>query len=133
MNAIEKALYDKLVADTALVAELAHPTAVYNPIAPPDQSRPYVVFQHSGGGHLNLTPSPTQSHVYMVRGVADAPKAAGIIDQRIVDCLHEAILTVEGWTNYQTIVESELQSVETPETGMSIYHRGHYVRVGIDQ
>lgn len=131
MNVIEAGLYSKLIADTALVAELGG-SAVYNRHAPQDASRPYVVFFHSGGGHEQMSPSDLQNHVYMVKAVADESKKAGTVDALCVACLNGATLAVSGYTNIWMGCEDEVQVTEITPTGDVIYHCGHYVRVRID-
>ena len=131
MNVLETGLYNKLVGDAALVAELGG-SYVYNQHAPQAQARPYVIFFHAGGGHENLTPSDLQNHVYMVKAVADTREQAGDVDALIITALHNGALTVNGYTNFWMAREEEVQFAETARDGTMIYHRGGYYRIRID-
>ena len=126
MNAIEKGIYDALIADTALVAELVDGTAVYNQIAEQGKALPYVVFFYAGGGPTNDTPSDTRNYVYAVKGIADESKKAGTIRDKIEDVLHRQTLTVAGYTNLMTFCEGEISLVETQANGANVFHRGNY-------
>lgn len=131
MNVVEAGLYTKLTGNSNLTTELGG-SYVYNPDAPQGQARPYVIAVHSGGGHLNITPSDIQHHRYLVKAVADEPKRAGTIDGLIVSALHQQTLTVAGYTNYATWAEDEVQYTEVARDDTIIYHRGHYYRIRID-
>jgi len=132
MNAVEKGIYDALIADTALTTELIADSAVYNQIAPQGISRPYIVFFNSGGGPANDTPSDTRAYVYSVVAIADESKAAGTIQGLIEATLHRQALTVAGYTNYMTLCEDEISYVETQADGAPVFHRGNIYRIGID-
>lgn len=131
MNAIETGIYSALSGDTAIYAALGA-TAVYNRAAPQGTARPYIVFFHAGGGHENINPSDMQNHLYMVKAVADTPMAAGTIDGLITSALHKQTLTVEGYTNFWTAREQEVQITETAANGTIIDHTGAYYRIRID-
>lgn len=132
MNEIEAGLYTALSGDTALLSELGGDTAIYNRHAPQGVSRPYVVFFHAGGGKENITPSDLRNHVYMVKAVADESKKAGTINGLVLDALHDATLTVSGFTNFYTAAEDEVQMTEVTREGDVIYHDGHYYRIRVD-
>lgn len=132
MNALEKGLYDKLIASAALVAELITSTAVYNATVPQGTNRAYVVFFYAGGGPMNDSPSDTREYVYAVKGVADESKKAGTIQGLIEAALHRQALTVAGYTNYVMFAGDEISMVETQENGKLIFHCGNFYRIGID-
>jgi hypothetical protein len=50
----------------------------------------------------------------------------------VIDALHNATLTVSGYTNFHTAAEEEVQLTETARDGSFIYHTGHYFRIRID-
>ena len=131
MNAIELGLYTALTAGTALISELGA-TAIYSRNAPQGTARPYIVFMHTGGGHENQNPSDLQNHVYLVKGVADASKQAGTIDELVIDILHGGTLTVAGYTNIWMRREQEVQMTEPLRDGKVVYHCGGYYRIRID-
>ena len=131
MNALETGLYSALTGDATLTTKLGG-SYVYNMHAPAGQARPYVIFQHSGGGHENINPSDLQNHVYLIKGVADAVKTAGEIDDLIKAVLHKGTLTVASYTNFHTQREEEVRLTEMPDDGQPIYHAGAYYRVRLD-
>ena len=131
MNAIETGLYSALSGDTALTGELGS-TAIYNRHAPQGTDRPYVIFFHAGGGHENINPSDMQNHLYLAKAVTDTPLAAGTIDGLMTTALHKQILTVDGYTNFWTAREQEVQITETAANGTIIDHTGAYYRIRID-
>lgn len=132
MNKIEAGLFSALSSDTAIIGELGGDTAIYNPHAPQTTNRPYIVFSHAGGGHDNQNPSDIQSHVYMVKAVADESKKAGTIHELILSVLHKQTLTVAGYTNFYTVSEDEIQLTEVTRQGDVVYHRGSHFRIRID-
>ena len=131
MNEIETGIYTALSGDTAIYAALGA-TAVYNRSAPQGTARPYIVFFHTGGGHENINPSDMQNHLYLAKAVADTPLSAGTIDGLITSALHKQKLTVDGYTNFWTAREQEVQITETAADGTVIYHTGAYYRIRID-
>ena len=131
MNALETGLYNILANNAPLTTALGS-AAIYNQHAPQGTARPYVIFNHAGGGHENRTPSDTQNHIYLVKVVADGLKQAGTIDDLVTTALHQATLTVAGYTNFYTARETEAAFTETPADGAPIYHRGAYYRIRID-
>jgi Protein of unknown function (DUF3168) len=134
MNAIETSLYSKLTGTAALTTALGG-AYIYNRVAPQGQAPPYVVFNHSGGGHENITKSDMQNHVYMVKVVTSGPqgsKLAGTINDLVIAALHNSTLTITGYTNFWTALEEEVQFTETAPDGTYIFHTGGYYRIRID-
>ena len=131
MNALETGLFNALTGNVPLITALGS-AAVYNQHAPQTTARPYVVFNHTGGGHENVTPSDTQNHLYLVKVVADGLKQAGTIDDLVTTALHQATLTVAGYTNFYTARETEIGFTETLADGSAVYHRGAMYRIRID-
>lgn len=132
MNKIEAGLYSKLSADAAIISELGGDTAIFNRHAPQMRARPYIVFSHAGGGHDNQNPSDIQSHVYMVKTVADESKKAGTIHELILSALHKQSLTVAGYTTFYMHSEDEVQLTEVTRQGDVVYHLGSHYRIRID-
>jgi len=132
MKLVDTGIYSKLSADATLVALLSAGTPIYQMQAPPDTARPYIIYFHAGGGNENITPSDLRSLVYAVKGVSDTLVAAGNIDARIEDVLHNQSITVTGYTNIWLAREDEVQLVEIAPDGNPIYHYGAYYRIRID-
>ena len=130
MNALETALYSKLSGGTALTALLAGTTSVYNAAVPMGASFGCVVFQLQGGGDYNETPRRRKELLYTVKAVsATSMQNAGLIDNQIDALLHEATLTVSGWTNYWTMREEDISYVETSPEGRNYWHSGGIYRI----
>lgn len=130
MNAIETGLYTALNV-SAITTKLGG-SYIYDPVAPPGQSRPYIIFTHTGGGHENINPSDLRNHVYLVKGVADGKKVAGEVHDLILAALHNQTVTVSGYTNFWTAAEEEVRMVEVLDDGTMVYHCGAYYRIRID-
>ena len=131
MNAIETGLYSALSGDSALTTKLGG-SYIYNQVAPQTQAFPYVIFQHTGGGHLNINPSDLQGHLYLVKAVDDDVKTAGEIDDLVKAVLHKGTLTVSGYTNVQTLREQTVKYTEILSDGKKVYHTGAQYRVLVD-
>lgn len=132
MNAIETGLYTALNV-SAITTKLGG-SYIYDPVAPPGQARPYIIFTHAGGGHENINPSDLQNHVYLVKGVADTKKLAGEVHDLILAALHKQTLTVAAgaYTNFWMAAEEEVRMVEVLDDGTTVFHCGSYYRVRID-
>lgn len=132
MNALETGLYTALSGNAALITELANGTAIYNQLAPQDETLPYIVFFWAGGGVENINPSDLHNVLYVVKAVDDESKKAGTLQGLIKTALHDVALTVSGFTNFYTAAESEVNLVEMGREGKPIFHRGHYYRIRVD-
>ena len=130
MNVIETGLYTALNV-SAITTKLGG-SYIYDPVAPPGQSRPYIIFTHAGGGHENVNPSDLQNHIYLVKGVANTKKFAGEVQILILAALHKQTLTVSGYTNFWMAAEEEVRMVEVLDDGKTVFHCGSYYRVRID-
>jgi hypothetical protein len=130
VNVIETGLYTKLNV-SAITTKLGG-SYIYDPVAPPGQARPYVIFTHTGGGYENINPSNLQGHLYLVKGVANSKKMAGEIHDLILTALHNQTVTVSGYTNFWTAAEEEVRMVEVLDDGKTVFHCGAYYRIRID-
>jgi len=128
MNVLEEAIYDRLAGDSAITALVS--TRIYRQAAPQDAVLPYLIYQLQGGGDENLTPTESTNHVYQVRAVSQVSNdEAGDIAQAVHDQLHKATITVTGWTNYWTAAISDIELVETDQSGVRRWHRGNMYRI----
>ena len=132
MNEIEAGLRNALAADTAIIAELNDSTAIYNQLAPQTVTPPYIVFGPGFGGKENITPGDLRNYVYPVKAVAAESKKVGTLGELIVTCLHGATLTVNGFTNFRTQAEGQIQFMEVGRDGKPIFHNGYDIRIRID-
>ena len=132
MKVVDTGLYNKLAADSTLLALCSGGTPIFQAQAPPGTDRPYVVFFFAGGGTQNINPSDLTNFVYAVKGVADTLEAAANIQARVRTVLHKQTLTVTGYTNFYTAEENEVRLAEAAPNGNPIYHYGAYYRIRSD-
>ena len=132
MNALEQGLYSKLSGTSALTTLLANATSVYNQIVPKGKAYPLVIFNLQGGGDENDTPKRRKNYVYLAKAVsAVSMKQAGLIDAQIDAALHEATLTVTGWTNFWCMRTTDIRYTETTAEGANYFHSGGLYRIRI--
>lgn len=127
---IEAALFNKLAAGTALIAHLGG-TAIYADIAPNNKALPVVVFRYQGGGDENMTPGGQRNLMYTVRAMSYSKAQAGTIDGDVYGLLHNATLSVSGYTNFWTAREESVNFAEVDAGGSVIYHRGAMYRIRV--
>lgn len=130
MNAINNAIYTQLTGGTALIAALGG-TAIFHLQAPDNQPLPYVVFNHQGGGDLNITPSSGIEVVEFVRVYDNSAYSAGTIDALVRARLHDAALTVTGYTCLWCKREDDYETVENLPSGEKVYTMGGLYRISI--
>ena len=135
MNEVNKAIFNKLQAGTALNALIGGTTDIYH-LQPPDNTpMPYVIFNLQGGGNENVTPSPLRNLVYFVRGYSTtSAAAAGSIRTEINNLLDKQALTLTGgWVNFWMQAESEIEMVENMPDGEKAYMSGDLYRIRLDK
>ena len=131
-NDLNKGIFDKITAGTALIASLGGSAVYYNQ-APDGQSLPYVVFSYQGGGNDNITPRRSKDNVMYIRAYAVTPAAAGTIDGHLDDLLHNQTLTVAGWTNYWMARETDLTLPDNQESSETVHSAGAFYRVRLSK
>ena len=131
-NALETALYGALAAGTALTTTLGG-TAIYNTLAPRDKALPYVIFSQQAGREDNETPRRTFTGRYLVKGVANSLLAAGTIADQADALLHDAALTVTGWTNYRMQRTNTVRYIETTDAGEQVGHAGAVYEIRLSE
>lgn len=130
MNEVNKAIYSKLQAGTALTTLLAGTASVYHLQSPDNTSMPYVVFSLQGGGDENVTPSRMKNYIYFVRGYSGVSAAsAGSIDTQIDALLHSGSISVTGWTNFWLNREADVENIDNLPNGEKAYMSGALYRV----
>ena len=132
-NDFEKGLFDRLVATGTDLAALVS-TKIYNQIAPPGATLPYVIFSHVGGGDSNESPSDSAEFVYMIKGLSDTKLQAGAIRDAIRDRIHRTTYTVGAtWTlSGGGMAEGSISMLEVIE-GTDYYHSGNNYRFHISK
>lgn len=133
MIEVYDAVYNTLAAGTALTTSLGG-TAIYHVRAPTDQAYPYVVYNIQGGGLENINPSELGNEVYWIRAYSDISQyTADLIADQIKDLLHKKTLTIAGYTNISTQLESPITNlVTTGDDNKTIYCSGGLYRIRFD-
>lgn len=133
MNDIDAAIYTTLSAGTSLTSMLANTNSIYHIRAPNTVPFPYVVFSLQAGGPENVTPSDMGSYLYFIRAYsATSAVNAGSIHKEIRDLLHRKTLTISGYTNYWTVLESEQEFSEEEPNITPVFMSGGLYRIKID-
>lgn len=131
MKEIDAALYSRLSASaTTLYGLIA--TRVFNTLAPQGTVFPYVVYNRQAGGPANLTPADFVEEVYQVKGIAQSVGAALNIDSAIWERLHNAALSVSGWTAVSCMREGAFDYSELVN-GAAIFHKGGLYRIRVSK
>lgn len=133
LNAVNKALANKLMNSTALVSQLSGGSAVYIQQAPTDAVLPYVVIIRSGGGEVNDSPLANGDMMYYVKGIAETALAAGNIADSIRNALHEQAIPIDSpWTVYRCQLNEALFFAENVER-RQFWHAGGSYRIRFSQ
>ncbi len=131
MNALETGIYSKLAAAMGLTALLATATSFYLLEAPVGATAPYVEIGVQAGGDELREPQRFRDYVYRVKAVTEGGmQAAGLIDDQIDAALHDATLTVSGWTCIMCAREGDIPSyAEYMPEGRIFWHKGGLYRI----
>lgn len=132
MNALDTAIYTALAAGSALTTTLGG-TAIYNFLAPRDKALPYVIFSQQAGREDNETPRRTTTFRYLVKGVASSMLAAGTIADQVDGLLHDAAMSVTGWTNYRMQRDTTVRYIETTDAGEHVGHAGAVYEIRLSE
>lgn len=133
MNEVDTALYSTLTGGTALTSLLATSSSVYHIRAPNVTTFPYVVFSIQGGGPENIAPSELHNYVYFIRAYsATSATAASNIHTEIRKLLHHKQITISGFTNFWTALETELETAEENPDKTPIFMSGGLYRIRFD-
>ena len=133
MNQVDTAIYSTLTGGTALTSLLASSSSVYHIRAPNVTTFPYVVFSLQGGGPENITPSDLWNVVYFIRAYsATNATAASNIHAEIRKLLHKKTLTISGFTNFWSALETELETAEENPDKTPIFMSGGLYRIRFD-
>lgn len=132
MNDLEAAIISKLTGASTVTSLLATSSSVFNVTVPTSYGYPLILFNLQGGGDLNDTPRRAKEPLYQIKALSEISMyEAGQIDDAMDAVLHNATLTVSGWTNYWCARESDVRYAEALADGSYIYHSGGIYRIGI--
>ena len=127
MNASDAGILTQLSSGAALTALVG--TRIYCGQAPTDAALPYVVFSVQSSIDLNDSPNRTRSMLYFVRGYSEDGLEVGAVDEAIDALLHHAALSVSGWTTLWVAREQEMNLVDNPSAGYTVYMAGGMYRL----
>ena len=126
MNANDpgSALYAKLIAGTALTAEIGG-TRIYLEQPPQSGTLPYVLVSRVTGSDMYGSPRRVRRYIYAVKAVTidDLTKAEDI-DDELDTMLYDSTLTVTGWGTYWLRRNTDIAYQEAGEGGVVYHHRG---------
>lgn len=108
-------------------------TRVYSLIPPDNPTLPYIVFDYVNEADDNDNPNRSKQAVMFIRAYATTGKAADTIDAQIDTLLHNQVLTITGWSNFQTRREDGFSFVEVDDAGRKVYMSGANYRIRADQ
>ena len=108
-------------------------TRVYYLIAPDNPTFPYIIYDWVNIGDDNDNPNRSKQAVAFIRAYAETATAADTIDGQIDTLLHNQVLTITGWSNFQTRREDGFNLVETDDPKRKIYMSGANYRIRADQ
>ena len=127
MNSLSDAIYDKLYANASILTAVG--TRIFRGVAPQMATYPLIVFMQIAGGTISETPVDAADPLYLVSAVSEiSPAEAETLAGYIETALHRSELTVSGWTNIWTAVETHLETVQLPGDGRPLWQAGRFVR-----
>ncbi len=131
MNAVVKALREKLLADATLVAMLADPKAVWEDVAPQGSGHPFIVINlHTGPKEFTFEGLAFDKPLYLIKAVDKSSSAvkAGDIAARVQVVLTDAMLNVAGRQHCYLRPENVVSYSEV-EGSNTYRHRGDLYRL----
>jgi len=129
INAINKAIYQKLAGASAVTSQLSGGSAIYYHQAPTGAVLPYIVYIFAGGGSDNSDPLDSGDVMYYVKAIARTAQTAGAIADAIRSTLHEQSVTIDSpWSVYRCQHNEVLTLVEDVEREQ-FYHAGGSYRI----
>lgn len=132
MKEVAEGIYDALYANANILAAVG--TRIYRELAPQQATYPLVILQHVGGGTISETPVDAADPFYLVTAVsAISPAEAETLAGYIETALHKQTLTVSGWTNIWTAVQTHLEAAELPGSGAPLWQAGRFVRIRLSK
>jgi hypothetical protein len=134
MNDVNKAIYEKLSAGTALTALLPGTTSIYHLQAPNNATLPYVVYSLQAGGDENSTPARMRNLLVYVRAYSgNSAKSAGSIDTQIDALLHCGSISVSGYDNFWLHREVDVENIDNQPSGEKAWMQGAFYRCRIQK
>jgi hypothetical protein len=118
---------------TALSGTTNAGTRVYYLLAPDKATLPYIIFDYINEGDDNDNPHRAKNCVISIKAYAVTPAEAGVIDGQIDIALHHTVLSVSGWTNFQSRRENGYSLVDTDSAGRKTYMSGADYRFRMDK
>lgn len=128
-DVLNKAIYNHLHGNSALVALLSGASAIYFGQAPTGSALSYVVYSIAGGGDDHLTPTDSVDVRYIIKGVAKTALAAGAIAGALRTALHEVEPTADSpWVIYRCQADNVFIYPENVDREQ-FWHAGNIYRI----
>lgn len=121
------ALHTALTGDATLIA-MATGTRIYDTMAPPGATFPYIIFQRQNSGPERICQRTTLESTWVVKVVTQGYgiATAESIMARVDTVLDGQTLTVTGYsTYYLQRVQPDIDYIETATGGQAYSHFGH--------
>jgi len=129
-DAVNNAIADHLMGDTALTALLSGTDAIFYGLAPAGSELPYVVYSLAGGGDDHLCPQESVDEVYIIKGVAETAQDAAAIAGALRTSLHEVEPSTESpWTIYRCQADGKMFLYPEEEEHEQFWHGGDTYRI----
>jgi hypothetical protein len=108
-------------------------SAAYYMLAKDGAALPYILWDYVNEGDDNDNPHRAKNVVVSIRAYAASSAVASSIDSQIDGALHNKVLSVTGWTNFQTRRENGMSSVEVDASGRKTFMAGADYRIRADK
>ncbi len=122
-------LYTTLQAGTALTALLPGTTSIYDAQAPDDDTLPYIVFTHMGGGPDNIAPVNLENNLWQVRAFGTSAKSAAEIFEQADLLINRKALSISGYNTFWCNRETNIKLVENLPNGAKVWSTGGIYRI----
>lgn len=129
LSALYRAIERRATANSELWGEKVFPD-----FAPPNEARPYLIYNWSGGGEINETVGEDAEYLITIKGVADTLAQAFVMAARIRELFNDTDLAdadaLDGgtyWDILNVVRERQVHLVEQ-SNGKQIYHSGAIYR-----
>jgi hypothetical protein len=132
MKALDFTLYSQLTTPATTLNGLVG-ARVFNSRAPQGTPLPYCIYQGAAGGLKDDTSVDFWEGLRVVKGLATSIGVANSIDEAAWALLHNAVLTVSGWTLVSCMRESDMPEYDEDVNGITLFHRGSFYRIRLSK
>jgi len=123
------ALLTTLQSGTALTALLPGTTSIYDMQAQDNDTLPYIIFTHMGGGPDNIAPVNLENNLWQVRAFGTSAKNATEIFEQADLLLNRKAISISGYNTFWCNRETNIKLVENLPNNVKIYTAGGIYRI----